>query len=280
MSSSTPPALAPSPSSPEPTREDHLPPAAAQQEASAEDLLATLAELPPGDPAREVIRARIVEMHAHIVRREAGRYRQRGEPMEDLVQVAMVGLLKAIRGFDPNYGKRFVSYLLPMVTGELKRHFRDSTWAIRVPRRHQERRSELNRVVAELTQRAGRTPSLTEIAAALDLDVADTMELIDAAAAYSALSLDAPFGEAGADTTLGDTIGDTDTDLEGVVDRHALYAAITHLPPRDRRVLLLRFFGNKTQSEIAGVMGISQMQVSRVLSATLQRLRSTMLDSS
>ncbi|GAA3757823.1 RNA polymerase sigma-B factor [Spinactinospora alkalitolerans] len=242
-------------------------------EAGAEEILAALADLPESSPAREALRSRIVQMHAPRVRRLADHYRNRGEPVDDLRQVAMLGLMKAIRGFDPDYGRPFVSYMLPMVTGELKRYFRDNTWAVRVPRVHQQRRSELNRTTMELTQRLGRSPKVREIADALELDVDATLELMDASAAYSALSLDAPQGEAEEEISLGDTIGERDGDLENVVDREALKHALTVLPARDRRMLLLRFFGNKTQSEIAATVGVSQMQVSRVLSKTLRRLR-------
>ncbi|NYE47239.1 RNA polymerase sigma-B factor [Spinactinospora alkalitolerans] len=211
------------------------------------------------------------------MRRIARRYRNRGEPEEDLRQVAMVGLMQAIRDFNPDFGKDFISYALPMMTGEVKRHFRDRTWAIRVPRKHQEKRAELNRVTASFTQRNGRSPTISEIAKMLEMSEEDTIELVDASTAYSALSLDVPYGADEEEKTLGDTLGDVDADLESVVDRAALRPALAALAPRERRILLLRFAGNKTQAQIAQQVGLSQMHVSRMLSATLRKLRAELL---
>ncbi|TQN31769.1 RNA polymerase sigma-37 (RpsB/SigB) subunit [Haloactinospora alba] len=226
-----------------------------------------------GTPHRTRIYQELVELHVPVVRRIARQYRHRGEPEEDLKQVAMVGLIQAIRNFDPDYGKEFISYALPMMTGEVKRHFRDRTWTVRVPRKHQEKRSELNRVTASFSQEYGRSPTVSEIAARLELSTEQTLELIDAASAYSALSLDVPYGSDEEDKTLGDTLGEYDSELENVTDRATLRSALAELPPRDRRILLLRFAGNKTQAQIAERVGLSQMHVSRTLSATLAELR-------
>ncbi len=253
------------------------PPAHSRATGQAERLLAALAAHQGDGEACARIRDELVRLYTPLVRREARRYRNRGEPMDDLYQVGMLGLMKAIKGFDPSFGKPFVAYLLPMVTGELKRHFRDTTWAVRVPRVHQERRSELNRVIAEFTQKHGRTPTTREIAQALELDLEAAIELIDASSAYSALSLDMPFGEADDESALGDTLGQADVDLENVVDRTSLKDALARLPERERRVILLRFFGNKTQSEIAADVGLSQMHVSRLLAQTLRQLRRELL---
>ena len=243
----------------------------------AERLLAALADHQDDEETSARIRDELVRLYMPLVRREARRYRNRGEPMDDLYQVGMLGLMKAIKGFDPSYGKPFVAYLLPMVTGELKRHFRDTTWAVRVPRVHQERRSELNRVIAEFTQKHGRTPTTREIADALEMDLESAIELIDASSAYSALSLDTPFGDTEDESALGDTLGVADGDLETVVAKTSLKDALDRLPERERRVILLRFFGNKTQSEIAADVGLSQMHVSRLLSQTLRQLRRELL---
>lgn len=265
-----------------PALDDRLPPGSASDTSGrdgsdAEDILRALHELSPDDPRREELRERIVRIYQPVVNQIARRYSNRGEPFEDLRQTAMVGLMKAIQGFDPYRGKKFISYLLPMVTGEVKRHFRDRTWAIRVPRRHQENRAELNRVTMEFNQRHARAPTVKEVARELGLPVEETLELIDASAAYSALSLDAPYGDSEEATTLEDVLGDVDTALEGVVDREALKPALAGLPARERRILLLRYFGNKTQSDIARQVGCSQMHVSRLLSTTLERLRHEML---
>ncbi|WP_179643227.1 SigB/SigF/SigG family RNA polymerase sigma factor [Spinactinospora alkalitolerans] len=241
------------------------------------ELLNSLREVERGDPRREVICRRLIELHTPVVRRIARRYRNRGEPEEDLRQVAMVGLMQAIRDFNPDFGKDFISYALPMMTGEVKRHFRDRTWAIRVPRKHQEKRAELNRVTASFTQRNGRSPTISEIAKMLEMSEEDTIELVDASTAYSALSLDVPYGADEEEKTLGDTLGDVDADLESVVDRAALRPALAALAPRERRILLLRFAGNKTQAQIAQQVGLSQMHVSRMLSATLRKLRAELL---
>ncbi|MFC4562418.1 SigB/SigF/SigG family RNA polymerase sigma factor [Nocardiopsis mangrovi] len=247
--------------------------------ASAEDLLGDLARLAPrhtpGDADKAArIRTRVVEMYTPLARGQARRYRGRGEPAADLEQVAMLGLMKAISGYDPGHGKPFISYLLPTVTGELKRHFRDTTWAIRVPRKHQEKRAELNRFTEEFTQEHGRTPTTPETAEALGLDVRETNELLEAATAYSALSLDAPRGtdDDGDPDTLADALGEHDDDLQRVIDREALKAALATLPDRRRRIMLMRYFGNKTQSEIAGTIGVSQMQISRLIRQTLDEL--------
>nr|WP_245930447.1 SigB/SigF/SigG family RNA polymerase sigma factor [Allonocardiopsis opalescens] len=236
-------------------------------------MLATLERMPEGDPGAEDVRRQLVEMHAPVARHIARRYRNRGEPLEDLQQAALVGLMKAINGFDPQFGKDFMAYALPMMTGEVKRHFRDRTWAVRVPRKHQEKRAELNRTVAEFTQKEGRSPTVKEIAVALEMTEEETIELLDASAAYSALSLDVPYGAEDEDTTLGETLGEADAAIERVVDHEALMVALEDIPVRERRILLLRFFGNMTQAEIADRVGLSQMHVSRLLAQTLQTLR-------
>lgn len=247
---------------------------------SAESLLRTLRGLSDDDPRREELHEQIVQMYQPLVNQIARRYSNRGEPIEDLRQTAMVGLMKAIQGFDADRGKRFISYLLPMVTGEVKRHFRDHTWAIRVPRRHQENRAELNRVTMEFGQRHGRSPTIKELAEELGMSEDETVELIEASAAYSALSLDAPYGDGEETTTLEDVLGDVDGALEGVVDHESLKPALAALPERERHILLLRFFGDKTQADIAQQVGYSQMHISRLLSNTLARLREEILPES
>ncbi|PSL00139.1 RNA polymerase sigma-B factor [Murinocardiopsis flavida] len=244
---------------------------------STEELLHNYAALPEGHPRRSVLQDSIVAEFAPWVARQARRYGNRGEPLDDLRQAGMVGLVKAVQGFRPSMERPFVSYATPMVVGEIKRHFRDRTWAVHVPRRLQEKRSELNRFTVEFTQRTGRAPTTTEIAESLHVDEAEAGEVVTAAAAYSTASLDMPVGDAdGGDISLGDTMGQDDAEVEGVVDREALKAAMHSLEPRDLRIVLLRFFGNKTQSEIAESVGISQMHVSRLISRALRRLRREM----
>jgi RNA polymerase sigma-B factor len=191
----------------------------------------------------------------------------------------MLGLVKAIHGYDPERGKPFISYLLPTVTGEIKRHFRDHTWAVRVPRRHQENRSQLRRVTGEFQQAHARTPSIRDLAEEMGLPESEVSELIQASELYHSLSLDAP-DASGADgedgSRLEDHLGSEDGDLELVVQRESLKPALTRLPAREREILKLRFFGDHTQSEIANRLGYSQMHVSRLLNSVLGQLREEM----
>ncbi|MFC7326301.1 SigB/SigF/SigG family RNA polymerase sigma factor [Marinactinospora rubrisoli] len=249
-----------------------------ERDAEVAALFTRLRSLPEGDSERDELRERVAEHYLSLARSIASRYAHRGEPQEDLEQAALLGLVKAINGFDPDLGHDFIAYAMPMMTGEVKRHFRDRTWAVRVPRRHQERRTELNQTIRRLTQSLGRSPTTRELAAEMRMSVDDLSELMEASAAYSALSLDSPAGEdESAGGNLGDTLGGVDTDLESVVDRESLPPLLNSLPERERRIVLLRFFGNKTQSQIAEEIGVSQMHVSRLLSAALARLREGML---
>ncbi|MQA95720.1 MAG: SigB/SigF/SigG family RNA polymerase sigma factor [Streptosporangiales bacterium] len=244
----------------------------------AETLLLELAALAPDDPRGAVLRERLVAMHLRLAREVARRYRDRGEPVEDLEQAAAVGLVKAINRYRADVGSGFLAYAMPMMTGEVKRHFRDKTWAVHVPRKYQEQRALLNLSVAEFTQQNGRSPTVAELAARMELSEEEVLATMDAAASYNAVSLDTPVtdeDEGGA--TLADTLGDADDRLAGVVDKEALKPLLDALPGREKRILLLRFFGNKTQAEIAAEVGISQMHVSRLLSRTLARLRTRLL---
>ncbi|MEU4224141.1 SigB/SigF/SigG family RNA polymerase sigma factor [Nonomuraea sp. NPDC026600] len=247
------------------------------EELTAEELLAEMvSEATPGSH-RERLRERIVEMHRALAMEIARRYRYRGEPMEDLLQAAYVGLMKAINGFDPTLGHAFRGYAVVTMTGEVKRHFRDRTWAIRVPRLYQERRSELNRLVADLSQDLGRSPTVAELAAKMNISEEDVLLTLDASAAYSTLSLDAPLGTDDDAASLGDIIPEDDDTLSKMVDREAVKPLIDALPSREKHILLLRFFGNMTQAEIAAEFGISQMHVSRILRKVLDQLRSELV---
>ncbi|GLW12753.1 hypothetical protein Misp01_78810 [Microtetraspora sp. NBRC 13810] len=248
-------------------------------EPTVEEMLAESMR-PGADPAATArIRERVVELHASLAMEIARRYRYRGEPLEELLQVAYVGLMKAINGFDPTLGHAFRGYAMITMTGEIKRHFRDRTWAIRVPRVYQERRSELNRLVAELNQELGRSPSVAELAARMKISEEDVLLTLDASAAYSALSLDAPMGADDDTFSLGEVIPDADDEIAGLIDREAIKPLIDELPVRERDILLMRFYGNKTQAEIAAEFGISQMHVSRILRRVLDRLKSQLLAS-
>lgn len=244
---------------------------------TAEDLLADIARPETSDTHQVRLRERIVEMHRPLAMEIARRYRYRGEPMEDLLQAAYVGLMKAINGFDADLGHAFRGYAVVTMTGEVKRHFRDRTWAIRVPRVYQERRSELNRLVADLSQDLGRSPTVAELAGKMKISEEDVLLTLDASAAYSTLSLDAPLGSDDDTASLGDVIPENDDWLSTLVDSQAVKPLIDALPQREKNILLLRFFGNQTQAEIAAEFGISQMHVSRILRKVLDQLRDELL---
>ncbi|GAA0412208.1 hypothetical protein Acor_16270 [Acrocarpospora corrugata] len=246
-------------------------------ELTAEDLLAELVEENVTDERRIRLRELIVEMHRPMARDIARRYLHRGEPMEDLLQAAYVGLMKAINGFDPTLGHSFRGYAMVTMTGEVKRHFRDRTWAVRVPRLYQERRAELNRLVADMTQELGRSPKVPELALRMGISEEDMILTLDASAAYSTLSLDAPLGADDDAAALGDVIPDSDDSLSVLVDREAVKPLIDELPEREKTILLLRFYGNMTQAEIAAEFDISQMHVSRILRKVLDQLRSELV---
>ncbi|GAA4039527.1 SigB/SigF/SigG family RNA polymerase sigma factor [Nonomuraea sp. NPDC050663] len=247
------------------------------EEMTAEDLLADMNRPEISDYDRERLRERIVEMHRPLAMEIARRYRYRGEPLEDLLQAAYVGLMKAINGFDAELGHAFRGYAVVTMTGEVKRHFRDRTWAIRVPRLYQERRSELNRLVSDLSQDLGRSPTVAELAARMNISEEEVLLTLDASAAYSTLSLDAPMGSDDDAASLGEVIPEDDDTLGTLIDAEAVRPLIDALPHREKNILLLRFFGNMTQAEIAAEFGISQMHVSRILRKVLDQLRAELV---
>ncbi len=240
---------------------------------TAEEMLAESIRPDITEERRARLRERVVEMHLPMARDVARRYLHRGEPMEDLLQAAYVGLMKAINGFDPQLGHSFRGYAMVTMTGEVKRHFRDRTWAVRVPRLYQERRSELNRLVADFTQELGRFPTIAELAERMNISEEDMLLTLDASAAYSTLSLDAPLGADDDAGALGDVLPDDDDTLSTLIDRESVKPLIDDLPAREKNILLLRFFGNLTQAEIAAEFDISQMHVSRILRKVLDQLR-------
>jgi RNA polymerase sigma-B factor len=221
---------------------------------------------------KKALRAEVVVLNMGVARAIAHRYRQRGLAEEDLVQVAYVGLVKAVNGFDPRHERDFLSYAVPTVTGEVKRYFRDFGWTVRPPRRVQELQGQIARVSSEMTNRLGRSPKPSEVASEIGLDVETVIEALAADGAFTPASLDVPVGEDGA-ATLGDLMPDQDTDLECAEARIMLGPAVRSLSPRDRRILELRFFEGWTQEQIAQDIGVTQMQVSRLLSRILKDLR-------
>jgi RNA polymerase sigma-B factor len=222
---------------------------------------------------RTSYRERLVEQHIGLVEFLARRFRSRGEPLEDLIQVGTIGLLKAIDRFDLDRQVEFSTYATPTVVGELKRHFRDKGWAVRVPRPLQELHLELTKVVGQLGQELGRSPTVPEIADAINASEETVLEGLEIAQVYSLASIDAPIDAEEGEATFADQIGGTDEDLENLEYRASLAPEIAKLPERERRILYLRFFKAMTQSEIAERLGISQMHVSRLLNRTLVRLR-------
>ncbi len=244
----------------------------------AEELLRELALLEPKDRRREEIRSELVLMHTALARHIAGRYARRGEAQEDIEQAAMLGLVKAINRYDPDVGQRFLSYAAPTMTGEVKRHFRDRTWTVRMPRPLQELRLLLRDARQDFMRKHGRSPTVPEVAELLGITEDEAIEVIGASDAYRPVSLDSPVTDEDGGATLGDLIGDDDPELELVVDRNALRPMLENLPEREREILIHRFFGNKTQNEIAELLDISQMHVSRLISRSLARLRTRLLE--
>ncbi len=250
------------------------------QRARERELIAVIAATAPEDPARRRARDELVTVHLPLVHYLARRFRDRGEPLEDLVQVGTIGLIKAVDRFDPARGVEFSTYATPTIVGEIKRHFRDTGWAIRVPRRLQELRISLGQATAELSQRSGRAPTIGELAAHLGISEDDVIEGLEGAQAYSTSSLDAPVGGGEDDgaQVLSDRLGGEDPDLEGVEYRESLKPLLAALPSRERRILAMRFFHGMTQSQIAAEMGISQMHVSRLLAKSLAVLREGLVE--
>ncbi|MEV0409889.1 RNA polymerase sigma factor SigF [Streptomyces sp. NPDC050448] len=242
----------------------------------ARALFIELRALPDGSVEKAELRNRLVRMHLPLVEHLARRFRNRGEPLDDLTQVATIGLIKSVDRFDPDRGVEFSTYATPTVVGEIKRHFRDKGWAVRVPRRLQELRLSLTTATAELSQQHGRSPTVHELAERLGISEEEVLEGLESANAYSTLSLDVPDTD-DESPAVADTLGAEDEALEGVEYRESLKPLLEGLPPREKRILLLRFFGNMTQSQIAQEVGISQMHVSRLLARTLAQLREKLL---
>ncbi|WP_190180138.1 RNA polymerase sigma factor SigF [Streptomyces naganishii] len=243
------------------------------------DQLATLEE---GTHEYQYARNTLIEMNMSLVRYAAARFRSRGpEEMEDVVQVGMIGLIKAIDRFELTREVEFTSFAIPYIVGEIKRFFRDTSWAVHVPRRLQEARVELARATEELRSRLGRTPTVKELSELMSLSEEDVIEARLAANAYNSSSLDAALGTGeDGETVLADFIGADDTALELVEDFHALAPMIAELGERDRLIIHMRFVEELTQAQIGERLGVSQMHVSRLLSRTLSRLREGMLSQS
>ena len=241
--------------------------------ALSKTLFARLDSLEEGTHAYAYVRNTLVELNLALVKFAASRFRSRSEPMEDIVQVGTIGLIKAIDRFELSRGVEFPTFAMPTIVGEIKRFFRDTSWSVRVPRRLQELRLDLAKAGDELAQRLDRAPTVGELAVRLGITNEEVLEGMAASNAYSASSLDAKPEEDESDSALADRIGYEDHGLEGIEYVESLKPLIASLPKRDRRILSLRFVANMTQSEIGDELGISQMHVSRLLSRTLVKLR-------
>jgi RNA polymerase sigma-B factor len=239
-------------------------------------LFAELSTLDPSSARYRDIRDELVTAHLPLVRYLARRFAGRGESADDLMQIGTVGLLQAIDRFEPDRGLEFSTFATPNIAGEIKRHFRDRGWMVRVPRRLQELQGELAAGISDLSQRLGRSPTVPEIAKHLGLTEEAVIDGTESARAYSAVPIDVPSTTTG--MTVADTLIESDSALDHVELRHALRPVLADLTERERQALTLRFVDNKTQSEIAEVLGISQVHVSRLLAKTLAELRDKLPD--
>jgi RNA polymerase sigma-B factor len=221
------------------------------------------------------LREQLIMAHMNLVRYLARKFANRGEPLEDLIQVGTIGLINAIDRFDPERGIRFATYATPTIVGEIRRHFRDKGWAVKVPRRLQELSLAASKAIEELTQRLDRAPTAKEIADRLGVDENQALEAIELGELYELPSLDRELGEDSDESSavLADYIGQVDIELERFERRARLAQALSELPERERRIIQLRFLQNLSQTEVARRLKISQMHVSRLQHRALQRLR-------
>lgn len=239
-----------------------------------------LTELEEGTHDYQYVRNTLIELNLSLVRYAARRFRNRSVEMEDVVQVGTIGLIKAIDRFDLSREVEFTTFAVPYIVGEIKRFFRDTSWAVHVPRRLQELRIDLAKANEELFQRLDRSPTTTELAEHLNLSEEEVLDGLVASNGYSTSSLDAPADPESATTrvtTYADRIGEVDPAMEVVENLHALKPLVEQLGERDRRILQMRFGEEMTQSEIGAELGVSQMHVSRLLTKSLTRLRRGLL---
>jgi RNA polymerase sigma-B factor len=237
-----------------------------------------LASLPENSAERAQLRTRLVTEHMPVAEHIARRFSHQGAPLEDLAQVARIGLINAVDRFDPKHGSDFMSYAVPTIMGEVRRHIRDTSWAVHVPRRLKELRLSIAGAVTDLSQQLGRAPTPSQIAEHLGITREEVFEGLEATNAHHSLSLDYLLTDDPDSASLADTLGSDDPELSVVDAREALYPLIKRLPERQQKIITLRFFGNLTQTQIADRLGISQMHVSRLLAKSLDSLRAGLSD--
>jgi RNA polymerase sigma-B factor len=240
-----------------------------------EPLFEKIAALAPDDPRREPLRAELIARCLPLAEHIARKFSGRGENFDDLLQVARLGLVQAADRFDVTRGSSFLSFAVPTIMGEVRRHFRDNTWAVRVPRRTKEIQLSIGPTIEAMSQRLGRMPRAREIAAELEVDLVEVTQALIAGNAYQASSIDAVAGDdiENAPLPLLESLGAEEPNYHYVEDYLAVRPLIEELPERERQVLIMRFFESKTQTQIADQLGVSQMHVSRILSRTLGKLR-------
>jgi RNA polymerase sigma-B factor len=241
-----------------------------QRLAAERELFERLHDADASDAEQAGVRDALIETHMPLVHHLARRYADRGEPIEDVTQVATIGLIQAIDKFDPDRGSAFSTYAVPTILGAIRRHFRDATWSVKVPRRVQELRGKIDAAHDALAQELGRSPTVAEIAARADVDPADVLDSLELSRARSAAPIDAT---SDGEVPLADTLGDLDASLTDIENAETIKRLLTTLSEDERTVVTLRFFDGLTQTQIAERVGVSQMQVSRILTRSLEKLR-------
>ncbi|WP_329493014.1 SigB/SigF/SigG family RNA polymerase sigma factor [Kitasatospora herbaricolor] len=251
--------------------------APADARALSKDLFLRLRELEEGTREYSYVRGTLIELNIALVKFAARRFSHRSEPMDDIIQVGTIGLIKAIDRFDPTLDYEFSTFALPTISGEIKRHFRDTSWMVHVPRRMQELRLTLAKAGDDLQQALDRAPTPREIAQHLSMDEQDVIEGLKAAEAYSTHSLDMPGDDEDVDGSIAARFAVEEKGFEAVLDLESLKPLVAALPERERAILSMRFGAEMTQSQIGERLGLSQMHISRILNRTLRRLREALL---
>jgi RNA polymerase sigma-B factor len=246
----------------------------AQRAQRTASIVADLRREAPGSLRSRALTHSLIEANSCVARSMAARYRNRGIDLDDLQQVALLGLTKAAHRFDPDLGHDFMSFAVPTIRGELRRHFRDLGWVVRPPRRVQELQARISSAQSQLEQALGRSPRPSEVASHLGVSLDDVVEALSADGCFTPTSLDTPLDDV--TTTIGDMIGEEDTTVEAVEAKVVLEPLIAELPARERRILFMRFYEERSQQDIADAVGLTQAQVSRILARLLTQLRSSL----